>query len=393
MNKKKKIILGAGILAVMAMIGIVYAGGGTEVEMVEVRTGDLTRVVTDTGYVQAATDYVLHTSQSVRVVDVPVESGQPVQPGQTLVVLENLDLSVQIAEARSQQSQANAAVAAASSSLERARLELREAEQNFARVQQLHQAGAVSQADYEKATTLMESCRQNVAGSEAGLAGAQLQADGIGQVLDRLGAKKQQLVVKSPIAGVVLNLPVEREQVLMPGLPLVTVGSPDLLEVRADILSDDLGGVMVGQRATVAAPVLGPAVLEGEVRKIYPQAGEKVSALGVIQRRVPVIITLKENGNLKPGFEVKVNIETESRKNVLVVPREAVRTAESGQKELLAVVGGRVQRRTVKTGAVGGGNVEITGGLQAGEVIVKDGSMKLEEGARVKPLKNSARNK
>lgn len=386
MNKKKKIFLGAGILVVLAIIGSVITGGGTEVETVEVKTGGIAQAVIDTGYVQAASDYVLQTTQNVRVVDTPVERGQAVQPGQTLVVLENLDLALQISEAQSQQAQANAAAAGAKSALERARIELADSEENLSRVQRLFEAGAASQADYDRARTQAETSRQNVLELETRLKSSQQQTASINQMLEQLDAKERQLVVKSPIAGTVLDLAVEKEQVLMPGAPLVTVGSADQLEVKTDVLSDDLRGIQAGQPVKITAPILGDDVLEGEVKKIYPQAEEKVSALGVIQRRVPVIISLKDSSVLKPGFEVRVAIQTAVRENTLVVPRESVRTVDGGQREVMVVVDGRIQHRAVQTGLNSGESIEITGGLQAGEVIVRDGSLNLEEKARVKPV-------
>ncbi|MHB8986631.1 MAG: efflux RND transporter periplasmic adaptor subunit [Eubacteriales bacterium] len=136
--------------------------------------------------------------------------------------------------------------------------------------------------------------------------------------------------------------------------------------------------------ATATAPVLDQNTLSGVVKKIYPRAEEKQSALGIIQRRVPVIISLKESAGLKPGFEVRVAIETATRENVLTVPREAVRTTKDGQKEVMAVAGGRVRHRIVSTGISYGNNIEITGGLEEGDQIARDGSLDLAEKTRVK---------
>ena len=156
------------------------------------------------------------------------------------------------------------------------------------------------------------------------------------------------------------------------------------MEVKADILSDDLSEVRLGQRVVITAPVLGQSNITGEVRKIYPQAEEKTSALGVVQRRVPVIIRMDSASVLKPGYEVRVAIETATRDNVLVVPRESVRTVGEGQKEVMAVVDGKVRHLPVQLGVTNSETVEITGGLQAGDKVITDGSQNLAEGMRVK---------
>jgi len=113
---------------------------------------------------------------------------------------------------------------------------------------------------------------------------------------------------------------------------------------------------------------------------------EKQSALGVIQRRVPVIITLTDTANLKPGYEVKVAIETSTAQDVLVIPREAVRTLKDGGKEVMVVTDNRVKRRPVQTGIGDRENIEITDGLVAGDVIIRDGNLDLKENTRIKPI-------
>lgn len=420
MKKKKKIYLGAGILVVLAMsiIGTVLFSDGKEVETVQVRQGSIIRTVVDNGYVQPATSYDLQATQGARVDRVLVETGQPVKQGQTLVVLENLDLAMQINEVRSQLSQAKTTADGTRAAVERAQIELKDArertqgenfdraielkdaKENFDRAQELFQAGAITRVEYDKAKRQVEICqqslneqnyrveicRQSLNEQNYRLENILAQIAGLNQSLRQLTAKEQQLVVKSSVNGTVLSLPVKREQVLSPGALLVSIGVPDHLEVKADILSDDLAEIKVGQKATITAPVLGQKVLKGKVKQIYPRAEEKQSALGIIQRRVPVIIALNDQANLKPGFEVKVAIETLSRQDVMVLPREAICTTEDGQKEVLAVVNGRVQRRTVRTGISDHENIEITSGLTAGEMVVRDGSLDLKEKEKVKEV-------
>lgn len=420
MKKRKKIYLGAGILVVLAMsiIGTVLFSDGKEVETVQVRQGSIIRTLVDNGYVQPTTSYDLQATQDARVDRVLVEKGQPVKQGQTLVVLENLDLAMQINEVRSQLSQAKTTADGTRAAVERAQIELKDAgertqgenfdraielkdaKENFDRAQELFQAGAITRVEYDKAKQQVEICQQNyneqnyrveicrqsLNEQNYRLENVLAQIAGLNQSLRQLTAKEQQLDVKSSVNGTVLSLPVKREQVLSPGALLASIGVPDHLEVKADILSDDLAEVKVGQKATITAPVLDQKVLKGKVKQIYPRAEEKQSALGIIQRRVPVIIALNDQANLKPGFEVKVAIETLNRQDVLILPREAICTTKDDQKEVLAVVNGRVQRRTVRTGISDHENIEITSGLTAGEMVVRDGSLDLKEKEKVKAV-------
>lgn len=389
MKRRKKVYLGAGILAALALAVWAFTGGGKEVETIQAQQGGIIRTVADTGYVQPATNYDLHATQSARVVQVPVETGQLVKEGQTLVVLENLDLKVQISDVRSQLSQAKTTADGDRAAMERTQLELNDARENLARMQKLFQAGAATRVDFDKARLQVETTQQNLNEQRSRLDSALAQAAGLSQSLQQLNAKGQQLVVKSPVDGTVLSLPVKQEQVLNPGALLTSMAVAEQLEVKADILSDDLAEVKLGQKVAITAPVLGQKVLVGEVKQIYPRAEEKQSALGIIQRRVPVIIALPDPANLKPGYEVRAAIETLSRQEILVLPREAVRTTGDGQKEVMVVVNKQVHHRPVQTGISDHKNIEITGGLVAGEQVIKDGSLDLKEKSKVKPvLKN-----
>ncbi len=384
MKRKKIFYVVLAVLAALALAAWSYASGGKEVETVQARQDSIIRSVADTGYVQAATNYDIHATQSARVVEVPVEIGQAVERGQTLAVLENLDLALQISDVNSQISQSAAAAAGARAALERLQLELKDAQDNLARSETLFQAGAISRADFDQARLRVDTARQSISEQNSVLESALALGAGLNRSLQQLSAKEGQLVIKSPVNGIVLTLPVKQEQVVSPGALLVNVAESGQLEVKADILSDDLADVKIGQRVIITAPILGRQTLVGEVKKIYPQAEEKTSALGVIQRRVPVIISLPDPASLKPGYEARVSIETLTRQNVLVLPREAVRTRADGQKEVMVVINKRIQRQLVKTGISDQENIEITGGLTADELVVLDGSLSLSEKTRVK---------
>ncbi len=385
MKRNTRITLGIILLAVLGAAAWWMANRGEEVETIQVRQGSLTRTVSDNGYVQPSTDYSLNATQTARVIEVPVKTGEFVKQGQTLVVMENLDLAVQISDLHSQLAQASTSAAGARAALERIQLELKDAGENLARTQELYQAGVATKVEHDKARLLLETTQQNLNEQTYLLDSAQAQQEGLSQSLRQLNAKEQQLVVKSPVDGTIMSLPVKQEQVLSPGTLLVNVAVSNMLEIKADILSDDLADVKTGQKCSITAPVLGERVLVGEVTKIYPQAEEKQSALGIIQRRVPVIISLSEPANLKPGFEVKVAIETLSRQNTLVLPREAVRTTTDGHKEVMAVVNNQVKHQQLQTGISDQDSIEIISGLAAGDLVVKDSSLDLAEGLRIKP--------
>ncbi|KUK52138.1 MAG: Efflux transporter, RND family, MFP subunit [Desulfotomaculum sp. 46_296] len=383
MDRKKIVYPG---ITILVAAGILYGwlfGSVKKVDTVQAVKGSIVKEITETGYVQPVDSKDLYAAQNSTVKKLFVEAGQKVEKGQILVVLENIDLIIQIRDVRSSLSQTLIGAEGSKAALDKASAELEDAKENYARIQNLYETGAASRMEYDKAALQVQIDEKNLQEASTVLQAGLAQAEGLKQSLAALSAKEEQLTVKSPLEGIVLAVPVKLGQVVNPGVLLVTVADSDQLEVKADILSDDLGQVAVGQKVTITAEVL-DRQLAGEVKKIYPQAEEKVSALGVIQRRVPVLVTFKDPANLKPGYEVKVAIETLSRTNVLIAPRESVITRGDGQKEVAVVNNGRINYQLIETGINDQENIEVAGGIKEGDILVRDGSLGLKERTKVK---------
>lgn len=386
MKKKKVVYISIAAVLLAVVCAAVYSSGGNAVEMVEVQKGNIIRQVEETALVQAEDEYLVYTEQNATVSSIEVEVGETVTRGQLIMQLENLDLSMQVTETRSQLSQSEAALDAASASVARLQLQLQDARNELQRMENLYSSGAVSQSDYEKSQLSVESMEALLQEQESYQNSYSSQVAGLQKLLGQLLDRHNQLLIYSPGDGTILNIPAEKNQPVVSGTLLAVVGSSGELELKADILSDDLAEIKVGQKVTVSAPVLGENTLQGQVAKIYPRAEEKQSALGVIQRRVPVIINLDDTGVLKPGYEVTAAIEIERLDNVLLIPRESIRTNQKGEKEVMRVENGRIKLQTVCTGARNTDFVEITKGLSQGDLVVRDGQLDLPLNSRVREL-------
>ncbi len=374
-------VLGAVVLA-----GIIYyyTSAGTQVETANVVRGDIEQLVVDTGYVQAVDEADLYAQQMAKINSLPVFVGDRVVKGQVLVVMESQDLAMGTDQIQVQLSLAQATAAAAEAAVQRGKMDVDDAQKNFDRINELYKAGAVSQVDYDQALSQLAKYQQIYKEQSENLSSARQQIGSYQSMLNSSRQKEQSLQVKSTRDGVLMHLPVRVGEVVTPGMLLATVAQAEMLEIKADILSDDLGKIQIGQKVRIAAPVLAGEILNGEITKIYPQAEERQSALGVVQRRVPVIITLTSMGNLKPGYEVRVSIVTAGQDGVLLIPRQAVISGTGGEKQVMSVVDGRIRLKTITTGAYDSQNIEVSEGLSQDDVIVKDASTPLGNNARVK---------
>jgi HlyD family secretion protein len=386
MKSKKAWIIGGIILAAVIAAVAIIGSSGEEVEVVKASRGTFILTVEETGYVEAANDREVQATSVAQVRDLLVESGDKVRLGQILIKLSSPELTAEIESARSQLARTEGELQAAELSIQSIRLELKQAENDLARKKVLLQSGALARAEYEKAELQVDKLRKSVSQQEAGVSGLNKQVSSLGAMLNSLEEKAGELQVISPISGTILDLPVEVGQVVAPGTPLVQIGADNQLEVKTELLSDDIRRVKIGQTTRITAPVLGDQTLTGQVSKIYPRAYEKTSALGVIQRRVPVIIALNQSANLQPGYEVRVAIETLRKEGVILLPRESVRLTEDGYYRVLVVNENRIEERSIEIGEKNQQWVEVIKGIKVGETVVRDGSLELKEGSRVKAV-------
>lgn len=384
--KRKYIWYGGAGLLVLILAGIaIYAGSATAVDTFAAGCGVISRTVEDTAVVMSSDERMMYAQQYGTVTGVKVEVGQEVQPGQVLLYLENQDLNIQAAQVEMQIGQTRAGYDSASASLARTRLQLADAGKHSQRATELFTSGAMSQNEYEEAFTALHLLESTEAELVSSLNTAQQQLDALQTTLSETLKKINELTITATIPGKVLSVEVKEGHTVVPGQLLASVGSGHKLELEAHILSDDLAEVAPGQQVDITAPILGKQVLEGIITQIYPKAEEKQSALGVIQRRVPVIITLPEPANLKPGYEVRIAIKTRYEPDVLLLPRQSVRTNSGGSKEVLLIKNNRVVIKTVELGLSDSSHVAIAAGLNEGDLVVKDASQDLPEGTRVKP--------
>lgn len=191
--------------------------------------------------------------------------------------------------------------------------------------------------------------------------------------------------IKAPVDGVVLRRFLESESVVAAGSPILEVGAAEDLEIVADYLSRDAVRIEPGARVLVDRWG-GDGILEAEVRRIEPSGFTKVSALGVEEQRVNVIIELltpyAERKALADGFRVETRIVVAECDGVVQVPSGSLFRRGEGWA-VFVVENGRARLRSVELGARTPAAVEIRTGLSEGEDVISHPSDKISDGVRV----------
>lgn len=195
----------------------------------------------------------------------------------------------------------------------------------------------------------------------------------------------QPLEVTAPIAGRVLQILHESEGYVTAGTGLLEIADPSAMEIVVDVLTADAVRIEPGAAATLRAWG-GEGELRARVRRIDPAAFTRVSALGVEEQRVNVVLDLVDPHaswqRLGDGFRVDVSIEVWREENAVQVPLSALVRREAGWSTFIHD-GDSVHLRPIEVGQQSGLMVQVRGGLEPGERVVIYPSDKVVDGALV----------
>lgn len=411
--KKRKLIWISGVIAAgVVLAAFMSAQKGKSVETISVIKGDVNQYVEDTALVKCRGSQTVYIEGSGKITSINFDAGDEVKKGDILLTMDKSDLELQLKDAeakvKSAESQLEGAelksyankIVEAQAAVEQYEVAFDAASRSYESAKALYEAGAISKEDlnkaedaYKTAASLLKSTKAQLNDIKNGapdylknsyisqLEQAVVYRDSILRSID-----KQQ--VKSPMDGIVLERLVEENSLASRGMAAFVIGDVKNIELEANILSDDIYKVKVGNEVEITGQSIGDAVIKGRVVKIAPAAKTITSALGVNQSRVPVTIEIIGNTSLlKPGYNVDIKIVTASKENAIVVPDSAVFDYK-GSTCVFVVDKDRAVIRQVKKGLEGDKLVEITEGLKEGETVLVKPDNDIKEGMKIKPIKS-----
>jgi HlyD family secretion protein len=382
-------------LALAVALLWLFRPAAVAVDLVKVERGPLMVSVSDEGETRVRDMYVVSAPVPGRMRRIDLEAGDSVVADQTVVAqIEPSDpafLDVRsAAEARATAEAASAGRTYAEAQVRRAQAELEFAQSELQRIRVLAKSHTVSQNDLDSAERRAKTADAALAEARANLKVRQSEYEVARARLMTPASRKGSsdcacVSVFSPVSGEVLRILTESEGVVQSGTPLMEVGDPDKLEIVVDLLSADAVRVQPGQRAVIEAWG-GPRPLEGAVRRVEPFGFTKVSALGIEEQRVNVVIDIKEPRaqwqRLGHGYRVEPRIVLWEARDVLKVPLSAL-FRQGTQWAVFVDKGGRADLRTVEVAHENGLEAEVTSGLEAGERIVLHPGDRVTPGARL----------
>jgi len=391
----RTVFWGAAALAIAALFVIALVPQPVAVDMASVTRGPMGVTVRDEGYTRIREVYVISAPVGGRLLRSEREPGDRLEPGDILARIVPVDPAM--LDARSEQT-ARAAVASARAALDfaRAGLERASAERVLAeteegRARQLLDHGTIAQEAYDRANLALRAARAAEQTALASVRMREAEIEAAEAQLLRAGAGEATtgdvLEINAPVAGQILRLHQESETILSPGAPILDMGDPYDLEIVAEILSEDAVQIVPGARVDIHEWGGEGAVLRGQVRLVEPFGFEEISALGVREQRVNVIIDLldpEENWRgLGHGFRIEADIVLWESDDALQVPVSALFRSE-GRWACFVAEDGHARLREVQIGRNNGVVAEVLDGLAEGADVVLYASEVVEDGARIK---------
>lgn len=387
----RRVLISVAVVA--GLLAVALWPKTTPVEVGTIARGPLVVTVDEEGVTRVRDRFVVSSPVAGRVLRIELEPGDKVKRGQVVarVRAEAPPLLDERARAEGQAAidSARAVLGRARAEEQRARATLSQLQRELTRMRELAQSRVVSAQELEAREAEAKVAEESV---NAAAFAVQAATSELQRALARLapsnpGAVGRIVTVTAPVSGVVLKRMRESESTVPAGDPMIEIADPHRLEIVADLLSTDAVRVKPGARAIIEQWG-GEKTIDARVRRIEPAGFTKISALGVEEQRVNVVLDFVDpsaaSAVLGDAYRVEVRIVLWEAPGVLLVPTSALfRVGESWA--VFTVDAERARRVLVTLGHRTGQQAEVVSGLSESTRVVLHPVDTLTDGARVKP--------
>lgn len=393
---RRMVFWGTLVAIVLLGLGFAFRPQAVIVDMATVDRGEFVITVNDEAETRVHDVYVLSAPVAGHVRRINLHAGDPVAALETIVAeIQPIDPAFldprSEAQARADVRAAQSAKELAEAEVEQARAELEFAEREHSRAIRLIKDGTISQRDLD---TAERDKRTRTAALATAIAALDVRSYEVERARAALVSPSQMpagsedcdcIAIRSPVHGRVLRILQQSESVVAAGTPLIEIGNPRDLEIVVDLLSPDAVKVEPGQRVIIERWG-GDPPLAGRVRLVEPFGYTKISALGIEEQRVNVVIDLTSDESewqrLAHGYQVDVRIVLWESDNTLILPLLAL-FRDGSDWSIFVESGGRAELRKVEIGRRNSLDAEVLGGLEAGERVVLYPGDRVSAGVRI----------
>ena len=340
MSRKKKILIGTGVVVVLGAVAFANVKfkrqEGIVVNVEAVQKRDLQALVSASGKIQPQRLVNISADTMGRVTELRVEEGQRVQKGEFLLQIDPRNLttafnqtSASLAASRSQMEQLKVA-------LEGTRTNLKAAQDNFTRQQQLWKQGLTTKEALENAENQVNVRQAELNSQERQIETQRLRMTQEQATVENAKLNLSKVRIESPITGIITRRNIEEGETVVigtmnnAGTVLLTVADMSVIEAEVEVDETDIPSVQLGQPAKVTIDAMPGKTFSGKVTEIgnspIQAAGSSAAAQAT---NFKVKVTLDgEIPDVRPGFTCTAEITTATRQQVVAVPIQATAVRE-----------------------------------------------------------------
>lgn len=385
-----------GVVAVGAMVaGFAYALREKPqlVDVGAVTRGPMRVTVSQEGVTRVRQVYAVSSPIAGHLARTVLDEGDAVKAGITVVAAIH-PLDPPLIDSRSEaeliaaRDAARAAVSMAEIDLKRLQSDLQFSRDNLQRAQALAKTNFLAQSALQKASTDVEVLEAQIGSAKAAI---ELRKAELASAEARLIPPKDPnrrpeasccIYLTAPVDGVILSVFARSEQPVAIGTKIAEIGDPADLEVTVDLLSSDAVRIAPGSKAEIF-DWGGDKALSATVRRIDPAGFTKVSALGIEEQRVNLVLDLEDKDpRLGHGFRVYARLTLWQSEETPQVPISAL-FRDGRQWSLFAIRDGRARQVAVEIGHMNDETAELIGGLAEGDQVILHPSDVISEGTLV----------
>jgi HlyD family secretion protein len=399
MRTRNKIALAVAVLAVAALVAWALRPQPIAVEAAEVVRGPFEQTVIDDGKTRVRDRYVISAPLAGHVERITLDAGATVRHGQAVALLTPtapafLDARTE-RELRERIGSAEAQAARARAETQKVLAQRDQARADVARQAKLAESGFISATAREQAELELRTAERSVDATRFAEEAARHDLAQARAALARYksGAAGPKWEVTSPVNGSVLKVVQKSEGAVLLGAPLLELADARSLEAVVDVLSQEAVAIRPGMAARMEVGI-GVPPLRAIVRLVEPAAFTKVSALGVEEQRVNVVLDfdgpLDRIWTIGDGFRVEASIITHRVEEAVKVPVGALFREGEGWAVFVAE-GNRAVKRVVKVPRRNGAEAMVEDGLAPGERVVVYPSDALRDGSRLEVVRSPRR--
>lgn len=353
-TKKKIGLLLLAVLAVGAVAAAASINGGIEAETAAAEKGAVQQILKETGTVESKSAVTITAKNAGEIKGLMAEEGDRVEKGAVLMLSGGTGVALDI---KSQQAE-----------LSGLQVQYSQAKGLADKNRSLYEQGALSYEAYNESNTAAKQLAAQISALQYAI---------------ESHAEAAGTAVSAPMGGIVTGVYVKEGESVAAGTPLFEISNLEDVYVKTDVIAEDADLLREGDSVRIYNKDSGFRDELAQVQKIHIKAEDKLSDLGVSQKRVTVEIAFGSAETARLGSSMDVEITVERKENVLRVPERAVFEKEKADC-VYVLENGKAVLRQVETGLEGEDYLEVLSGLKAGDLVILSPGDDISEGSRIK---------